>query len=89
MKELSFSMDIRFQIPDESMKLSELFVGISNNLPETEKALFMTPIKGLESKAIQRYLKRASGRYVRNRHKSQRRNFRTFWEIGLPQCPTS
>ena len=62
MKELSISMEIPFQIPDESLTLSGLIAGISDNLPDIGKALFNTLMKALESKATRQYLEKAPER---------------------------
>ena len=48
--------------------LSRLLLDISENLPEIGKALFQTLIKALHLKSIEKYLKKASERYVRNGH---------------------
>jgi len=77
MKELSITLNIGFQIPDESLTLNGLLVGISESLPEIGKALFVTLMKALETKAIKHYMQKAPTRYVRNGHESHERQFRT------------
>ncbi|NOY76649.1 MAG: hypothetical protein GXO76_02135 [Calditrichaeota bacterium] len=77
MKELSITMEIRFQIPNESLTLSGLIVSISDNLPDIGKALLVTLMKALELQATRQYLENAAGRTVRNGHESHERSFRT------------
>ena len=77
MKDLSISMEICFQIPEESLTLSGLIAGIRDNLPDIGKALFKTLMKALESKATRQYLEKAPERYVHNGHESHERSFRT------------
>ena len=82
MKELAISMDIRFQIPDESLTLSSLLLGISDKLSQIGKALFVTLMKALEQKATEKWLGKDPECYVHNGHESRERIFRTsFGEV--------
>ena len=82
MKELAISMDIRFQIPDESLTLSSFLLGVSDNLSEIGKALCVTLMKALEQKATEKWLGKDPERYVHNGHESRERIFRTsFGEV--------
>ena len=77
MKELSISVEIRFQFSEESLTLSGLIVGISRSLPDIGKALMQTIMRALEEKAIAFYQQKSPGRYARNGHESKERRFRT------------
>ena len=79
MKELSISMEIRFKMPDESLTLSRLITGISNNLPNIVKALLATMMKVLEAKTTEQYMAKAPRHYVSDRHKSHQRSSRIYF----------